>query len=141
MYTKHHLLVSLVIGVAVVAIAPPPISPLLVVAAAVVVGVSIDLDHFLLARYNAGDWRALRESAADPRPLLFEQDAVFEDGEVGAVPRLVTHLLLTAALILLALPLVPYLAVVIGVVLFAHVVADVVWDFTGLLGPAHARTG
>lgn len=123
---------------AVVALVEPPVSPLLVVGYAAALGVLVDLDHFLLARVNTGSWRATVTVVRNPRLLLFDQESIFEDGEVGAVQRLGSHVVITVGLVGGLLPVSPYLAVVTGVVLVGHILSDIVWDFTPVLGPPHA---
>jgi hypothetical protein len=118
---------------------PPPVPALLVVGYAAALGVLIDLDHFLLARLNTGRWRAARAVVRKPRLVLVDQESIFETGEVGAVQRLWSHLLVTVALVGGLLFVSPYLAVLSGVVLAGHVLSDVVWDFTSVLGPARAH--
>ncbi|MFB6180011.1 MAG: hypothetical protein ABEI77_09840 [Halorientalis sp.] len=115
-----------------------PAAPLLVVAYAAALGVLVDLDHFLLARVNTGRWRATTNVIRNPQLLVFDQESIFETGEVGAVQRLESHVVITVVLVVGWLPIAPSLAIVSGVVLVGHIVSDVIWDFTTLLGPAHA---
>lgn len=117
----------------------PPVSPLLVVGYAAALGVLVDLDHFLLARLNTGSWRATRNVILNPRLVFFEQESVFETGEVGAVQRLWSHVGITVVLVAGLVPVSPYLAGVSGAVLVGHILSDVVWDFTPVLGPARAH--
>lgn len=101
---------------------------LLLVAYAAVVGVGIDLDHFLLARLNDGDWRAARRCLADPRIVFLEQDRIFRTDEVGTLPRLLSHVVITGLLVGLLALLAPGLAVFTAVVLYLHVLADLYAD-------------
>jgi hypothetical protein len=114
-------------------------SPALVVGYAAAVGVLVDLDHFLIARLNTGSWRAVRHGLADPRILFFDQTAIFEDGEVGSLHRLGSHLAITVVLVGGLLVVRPYLALVTVVVLVGHMVCDVLWDYTHVFGPPRAR--
>lgn len=123
-----------------IAVAEPPVSAVLVVSYAAALGVLVDLDHFLLARVNTGNWRATRAVLRNPRILLFDQEAIFEAGEVGAVRRLVSHAAITVALVAGLFPWSSYLALVSGVVLVGHILSDVVWDFTPVFGPPQAQT-
>jgi hypothetical protein len=129
MYSSHHAALSVLAGVALLPLVSTELGPLGVIAYAVVLGVGVDFDHFLVARYNAGDWRALRACLADPRQVFFSQDEIFAPDEVGVVERLLTHAVLGGVLVvaLLAGGLVD-LAVVSAVVLYVHVLADLVWD-------------
>lgn len=129
MYSSHHAALSALAGVALLPFVSTGLGPVGVVAYAVVLGVGVDFDHFLVARYNAGDWRALRACLADPRRVLFSQDEIFAPDEVRVVERLLTHVVLGGVVVaaLLAGGLVD-LAVVSAVVLYVHVLADLVWD-------------
>ncbi|MFB6176997.1 MAG: hypothetical protein ABEI99_07630 [Halobaculum sp.] len=129
MYTRDHLLVSLAVGVALV-LAPLDLaqSPAVVVAAAAVAGTVIDLDHFLVARLRTGTWLALRRGLARPRRLLFAQDELFADGEVGVLHRLLSHVVLGGVAVSVLGLLAPSLALVVGVSLYAHVLADLLAD-------------
>jgi hypothetical protein len=97
-------------------------------------GTLIDLDHFLLARINTGDWRALRAIVREPSLAVLHQDRIFAEGEVGALRRLLSHVVISGALVgalaLLAslgvLP--PVWAILTAFVLYAHLLADLVWD-------------
>ncbi|WP_341850638.1 hypothetical protein [Natronococcus wangiae] len=88
----------------------------------------IDLDHFVIARFKTGTWDPLRFSLVNPFAAFTDQDRIFDRGDVGALTRLLSHLMLTGILVpALALASVS-LAVITAVVLYAHVVADVAWD-------------
>lgn len=113
---------------------------MLVVGYVAALGVLIDLDHFLIARWNAGTWRATRNVLRNPGIVLFDQEAIFTDDEVGPVERLVSHTIITVCLVGGLLAVDPYLAGVSAVALIGHICSDIVWGFTSLLGPARART-
>ncbi|WP_255169841.1 hypothetical protein [Natrononativus amylolyticus] len=134
MYSKHHAAVSLVVGLALVAVLAPVtvggvgVPSAALVLYAVAVGVFIDLDHFVIARATTGDWRALRFCLRRPVAAFTDQDLIFDSGDVGALSRLLSHLLLSGLFVVaLAVASVP-LAVLTGVVLYVHVVTDVWWD-------------
>ncbi|MFD1587359.1 hypothetical protein ACFR9U_10210 [Halorientalis brevis] len=127
----------MVLAAVVVVLVEPPVSPLLVVGYGAALGVLVDLDHFLLARRNTGSWRATVAVVENPRLLLFEQEAIFEDGEVGAVRRLASHAVITVGLVAGLAPVSSSLAIVTGVVLLGHILSDVVYDFTPVFGPPH----
>ncbi|MFC6951472.1 hypothetical protein [Halorubellus litoreus] len=129
MYSSHHAALSLVAGAALVPFVPTVLPAVAVVAYAVVLGVAIDFDHFLVARYNAGNWRALRACATDPRRAFLAQDEIFDADEVWPLERLLSHAVLAGVLVatLLAAGLVG-LAVVSAVVLYVHVLSDLAWD-------------
>jgi hypothetical protein len=91
-------------------------------------GVFIDLDHFVIARFKTGTWASLKFCLADPRAAFVDQDRIFQQGDVGALSRLLSHLLLAGVIVPgLALESIP-LALVTGIVLYVHIVTDVAWD-------------
>jgi hypothetical protein len=92
------------------------------------VGVFIDLDHFVIARVNTGSWASLEFCLTNPGAAFVDQDRIFRQGDVGALSRLLSHLLLAGVVVpVLALASVP-LALVTGAVLYVHIVTDVAWD-------------
>lgn len=95
---------------------------------AALVGVGVDLDHLLVARLNAGDWSALRGLLRNPSAAVLDQDAVFAEDDLWARQRLLSHHVLGGLLVLVLLPVSTYLAVFTAVVLYAHVLADLVHD-------------
>ncbi|NHN42457.1 hypothetical protein G9C85_12595 [Halorubellus sp. JP-L1] len=129
MRSTHHFVLSVLVGAATVPFVDAPVRPVVVVAYVAVLGVGIDLDHFALAWYNSGSLRALRGCLADPRRVFVAQDEIFEPGEVWPLERLLSHAVLGGVLVggLLAVDAVA-LAVVSGVVLYVHVLADLAWD-------------
>ena len=129
MYSSHHAALSVLAGVALLPFVSTGLGAVGVVAYAVVLGVGVDFDHFLVARYNAGDWRALRACLADPRLAFVSQEEIFAPEEVGVLQRLLTHVVLAGVVVaaLLAGGLVD-LAVLSAVVLYVHVLADLAWD-------------
>ena len=127
MYSKSHLVVSAVLGAAVaLAVGAPPTRFALLVAYAALVGTAIDLDHFLVARVRAGDWRHLRFAVANPRSAFVDQDELFEEGAVGPQTRLLSHALIAGALVVGLVVVSPFLALLTTLVLYVHVVADLV---------------
>ena len=129
MYSSHHAALSLLASAVLLPFVPTALPAVGVVAYAVVLGVAIDFDHFLVARYNTGSWRALRACLSDPRRVFLAQGEIFDAGEVWPLERLLSHAVLAGVLVagLLAAGLVG-LAVVSAVVLYVHVLADLVWD-------------
>lgn len=128
MYSSHHATLSVLAAVALLPFVSTGLGPVGVVAYAVVLGVGVDFDHFLVARYNAGDWRALRACLADPRRVFVSQDEIFAPEEVRVVERLLTHVVLGGVVVALLAGALVDLAVVSAVVLYVHVLADLVWD-------------
>ena len=125
MDSKAHAAISLVVAAVALAVTTLPVSPAVVVAVALGVGVGIDLDHFLLARWG-GDWSAVRRCLRNPHIVVFDQDAIFEDGEVGAVRRLVSHVVLGGVAVPLVRLASPSLGAVVAASLYAHLLADLV---------------
>jgi len=127
-YSRAHAVLSVLTGVCLVGLTRPP-DPLVVVAVAVGVGVGIDFDHFAIAWLNTGSAKNVRRVLTEPRLAVTEQTALFDDGDLTAPQRLLSHVLLggvaVTALWLVALD---YWALVVGASLYVHVVADLYAD-------------
>ncbi len=128
MYSRHHFVVSLLVALPFLSWYDGPGGwPGMLIWAATV-GTLIDLDHFVLARWRTGSWEAFRRCVRSARVAVVDQEEIFERGDVGAMTRLASHLVLagvlTASLVLVSVEL----AVVTAVVLYAHLLADVLWD-------------
>ncbi|WP_440766309.1 hypothetical protein [Natronorubrum sp. DTA7] len=92
------------------------------------VGVLVDLDHFLIARLKTGRWDAVRFCLANPASGVADQQRIFDAGDVGLLSRLASHLLIVGVAVpLLAVSSVS-LAIITGVVLYVHILSDVLWD-------------
>lgn len=128
MYSKSHGAISLVVGIGLVAAGVVFVHPLVVVAYAVAVGVGIDFDHFLLARYNTGEWRALRYLLADPLTALSDQSTIFREHDLDAFDRLLSHVVIVGVAVPVTWLVDPALGLVTGVTLYFHVLADLVAD-------------
>lgn len=94
----------------------------------VAVSVLVDLDHFLVARLTTGRWENARRVLADPTIAVVAQEEIFDDGDVTELQRLLSHALLGGALVAGLLVVAPALAVFTGVLLYVHVLADLLWD-------------
>lgn len=130
MYSAEHAAVGTVASVALALSLPLPGGlPALaaVVAYGVALSVFVDLDHFLLARVEAGDWRHLRAALADPFAAFTDQDDVFPDLRLRQ-ERLLSHALLGGALVGGLLVVAPALAAFTAGVLYVHVVCDLLRD-------------
>jgi (2Fe-2S) ferredoxin len=128
MYSKHHFLISVAVGAAVALLTTSPYPWWVLLAVAAVVGVGVDLDHFLVAALNTGEWRALRRCLRDPTLVVRDQGAIFEAGEVGVIRRLLSHVVLGGALVGLLALRAPFLAAFVALVLYFHLLADLLWD-------------
>ena len=88
----------------------------------------VDLDHFLIARLKTGTWDAVRFCLRNPTAAVADQSRIFGHGDVGVLSRLLSHLLIIGVLApSLSLASVQ-LAILTGVVLYVHLVTDVIWD-------------
>lgn len=128
MYSKSHLAISVALGAIVAfAVGTSGYPAVLLVGYAALLGTAIDLDHFVIARLGTGDWRHLRFAATHPRTAFVAQGDIFEEGAVGTLTRLLSHVLL-GALVVAGFWLVrrPFLAVFSAAILYAHVVCDLV---------------
>ena len=92
--------------------------------------VFIDLDHFVIARRKTGDWSHLRAAVAHPVRAFTRQKNVFPDLWFP-VERLLTHTVIGGALALLWLPVSGTVAVFTAVIVYVHLVADMLRE-TGL---------
>lgn len=128
MYSKHHFLISIGIGVALYALLDAPVAGPLIIPYAAVVGVGIDLDHFLIARLNSGNWRATTSVLKDPRRAFFDQESIFEPDEVLVLQRLLTHVGISGVLTVGLYPISDVLAVATAAVLYGHVLSDLLAD-------------
>ena len=126
MKSGAHAVVSVVVGVAALAVTTPPVPAWAVLALAVAVGVGIDLDHFFLAWYNTGSLTPVRRCLRDPRIVFLDQSAIFDDGSVGALNRLLSHVVVAGVAVPPLWPWRPYVAGLVGASLYAHVLADLV---------------
>lgn len=132
MYSKAHFAISATVGaVVVIAVGATPSRAVLLVGYAAILGTAIDLDHFLIARLRTGDWRHTRFAGTHPRAAFLDQDELFEPGIVGERARLLSHVLIAGGVTGGAFLVDPLLALVSGVVLYAHVVCDIVHDIRG----------
>ncbi|PSP77762.1 hypothetical protein BRC81_09735 [Halobacteriales archaeon QS_1_68_20] len=131
MYSRAHGAVGTLVSVAWLGPrlpeTPVPVA-LAVVAYGVAVSVLIDLDHFLLARVQAGDWTHLRRALSDPARALWDQAWVLEGVELER-QRLATHVVVGTALVVGLWLVTPALARLTAALLGAHVLADLLRDY------------
>jgi hypothetical protein len=129
---EHAVLGAIASGI-LVAVLPGisvPLEAAVLFAYGLVLSVFVDLDHFLVARYHAGDWSHLRRCVTDPVFAFTEQEQVFEgvDTRTLEVHRLLSHVLLGGALVGVLALFEPIYALFTAVVLYVHVVADLLRD-------------
>ncbi len=130
MYSRDHAIVSVLVGLAGLwALSLPELVPWWAALGwAVAVGVGIDFDHFLIARLVTGEWTALRRVAGNPLLVVTAPDEIFEDDDLWAIQRLLSHAVLGGVLVGGLLLWSASVAVFTALVLYAHVLADLVWD-------------
>lgn len=128
MLSKHHLLLSLATGVALVFLVPPAYPWWFVVGFATALGVGIDFDHFLVARLNQGDWRATVRGLRNPRLLFFDQANLFPEDALWARQRLLSHALVGSVIVAGLVVVAPWVALIAAVTLWVHIVSDLLWD-------------
>lgn len=131
MRSKEHLLVSVpVTGVALAAVRERcsrfGLAALGVYG--VLLGVFVDLDHFLIARLWTGDWHHLRGSVRNPIGAFVAQEEIFDDVRDMQDERLLSHVLLAGLLVGVTRLLSRPLGFVTGVVLYAHLLCDLLRD-------------
>lgn len=135
MYSRDHAILSVLAGLVLVAVTTPPVHPAAVVVVAVALGVGIDFDHFLVAYLNTGSAKSTRRVLRDPRVVVTGQDDIFEEADLSKAQRLLSHVLIAGALVTaLWLASAPYWALVVGVTLYVHVVADLYADAREMAG-------
>lgn len=107
-----------------------PVEAAGLVAYGVLLSVFVDLDHFVVARYHAGDWSHLRRCVTDPVFAFTQQEQVFDgvDTRTLEVHRLLSHVLLGGALVAGTFLFRPVYALFTAGVLYVHVVADLLRD-------------
>lgn len=131
MQSSEHFLASIPATAAALAVVRSQCSRIRLVllgAYGLALGVFIDLDHFLLARFYAGDWRHLRYVLRNPIDAFGEQEAIFDDIRDMTLQRLLSHVLLAGVLIGLTNRFSRPLGVVTTVVLYCHLVCDLLRD-------------
>lgn len=126
MKSGHHALQSVGVSIVLLVVTPPSSHPLVLVGVVLGLGVGIDVDHFLIARLRTDSWKNLRRVIERPSIVFLDQESIFDEGEVGPVDRLASHVLIGAVGAgLLWLFGLSYWAGVVVVTLLVHLVADV----------------
>ncbi|MFB6223648.1 MAG: hypothetical protein ABEH86_08270 [Haloarcula sp.] len=128
MYSRDHAIVSAVVGAVGVVAFSLPLSWWAAVGYAVVVGVTIDVDHFAVARLETGDWAALRRCMRNPKLTVLDQDEIFGPQDLWPLQRLLSHHLIGGVVVLSLWPVTEPLALFTAVILYAHILGDLVWD-------------
>lgn len=131
-YSREHALISLALGVLFGLVHPDPtvagLSGPALVGYAVVIGVGIDLDHFLVERLLRGEWRAVGRAIEHPRRLVFDQADLFENDALSPLDRLLSHVVVIGIVVPATWLVAPALGLLTAVVLYGHVLSDLAWD-------------
>lgn len=93
----------------------------------VLLSVLIDLDHFVLARLKTGDWSHLRRALVHPIWTLTSTKEVFPDVSMK-LERLTSHVIVGGILVLVLRPFDRLFATYTAIVLYAHLLADLLHD-------------
>jgi hypothetical protein len=131
MYSREHFVIGLVVSGLLLVPLVGRFEPLLLAGLfvyGVLLSVFVDLDHFVLTRLRTGDWRHLRACLANPTDAFGDQDWVFEDVDDMEHERILSHVLLGGVLVGVLVLVWPPVAVFTAVVLYAHVLADLLRD-------------
>jgi len=128
MYSRSHAIISVIIGVPLAVTEPEVHQQLYILIYVVVLGVGIDLDHFVIGRINRGDWSNLTRCIRSPSQVFVDQASIFERGDIWRDQRLFSHLLISGVLIGLVWFIGEYLAFVTAVTVYTHVIADLYSD-------------
>jgi hypothetical protein len=132
MKSPEHAALGSVASLLLVAALPVsiPVEAALLVAYGVLLSVFVDLDHFVVARYLAGDWSHFRRCVTDPKFAFTEQESVFDGVDTRTLEtlRLLSHLLVGGAWVGLLGVVRPVYALFTAGVLYVHVVADLLRD-------------
>lgn len=128
MYSRNHAVFSALVGLPVAIGAPGAHRPVLLWAYVVVVGVGIDVDHFVIARLNRGDWTNLWRCVRDPSRPFLAQETIFDRGDVWRDQRLLSHLVLGGLLVGGLWPLDWYWAFATALAVYTHVLSDLYSD-------------
>lgn len=88
------------------------------------IGVLIDLDHFLWARYNHGHWDHLKNALRAPKTTM-EENAEIMDGALGEAQRYTSHFVILVLGTGLAYFAGPQLAALTLIMLSSHILSDV----------------
>jgi hypothetical protein len=133
MKSPEHAALGALASVALVVALPAvgfPTEALALFAYGVLLSVFIDLDHFAVARYHAGDWSHFRRCVTDPKFAFTEQERVFDgvDTRTLETHRLLTHALVGGALVVALSSVAPVYGIFTAGVLYVHVVADLLRD-------------
>jgi hypothetical protein len=98
------------------------------IVAGTLVSVFVDLDHFLLARYYAGDWSHLRSCVTDPVYAFTRQEVVFADLPAMERERIATHLVIATVAVPALWTVASSVGAFVLAVLVVHIGCDLLRD-------------
>lgn len=128
MYTRNHAILSAIVGVPVAMGGTDIQTQVLIWVYFVLLGTVIDFDHFVIARFNSGNWRHLIESIRNPSQLFFDQTAIFEPGDLYRDQRLFTHHIILGFVTVITWFISPFLTFASAVAIYIHILADLYAD-------------
>ncbi|WP_135663463.1 hypothetical protein [Halorhabdus rudnickae] len=129
MYSSAHATISLVVAGVVIIVGDPTLHPMLAVGYGVALGVFIDLDHFALAWLLAGSLDPLVRVLRAPWIIVTDPGSIFETDDLGPYQRLISHVVIAGVLVpTLWVVVDPFVGILSAVVLYAHVLADLIAD-------------
>lgn len=121
-------MISAIVSIPLVVTAPEFQQPIYLLMYVVVLGVGIDLDHFVIGRINRGNWSNLTRCLRSPSQIFVDQASIFEWGDIWRDQRLFSHLLIGGVLIIFVWIFSDYLAFVTAVTIYTHVLTDLYSD-------------
>ena len=128
MYSRDHAILSLLIAAAGLAVLDLPFSWPVALVVALVAGVGIDFDHFVVAALVTGSSKNVRRVLGNPTLVIVGQDRIFDAGDLTEEQRLLSHVVIAGVAVTALWFPARYWAFVVAVTLYAHVLADLVAD-------------
>lgn len=101
---------------------------LLLLGYAILIGVFIDLDHFVLARGGAGDWLELKKAVSSPFSAFTDAEQIFERNVFPSEARFLSHIALLYLLTGLSFIVSGKLAFFTASIISLHITTDVYAD-------------
>jgi len=128
MYSRGHAVLSALVGIPIGIGASTVAEGTALWGFVLVLGVGIDLDHFVIARINRGDWTNARRCLRDPGLVFADQGSIFDGGDVYRDQRLLSHVAVGGVLVAGLWIVREYWAMAAAVALYVHVAADLYSD-------------
>lgn len=128
MYSRNHAILSGLVGLPFALSEPNIRLAVFTWGHVVIIGTAVDLDHFVIARSNRGDWTNLQRCISSPSRIITGQASIFDRGDVWRDQRLLSHVLIGGVLVVALWPWLQHWAIITGVAIYVHVVADLYSD-------------